>query len=158
MNYTKNNQFNAKKLAEAKRILTRNGIRFIKESERYAGKHPIFSGKEFQEYLLKECGTDCDDCDDMSEFNPDCCPDCGQDPCVCDHDGYDDEPMYCPECHGDGCEECDFTGLIDSTESFDDEYPEGISNEDYDAAYDNDDDELKSIEYTDMSIFDDDIE
>lgn len=55
-------------LEEAKRIVTANGCKFVKESKRYAGKHPVFSGKEFQEYLLKECGDNC--CDD------DCCPKC----------------------------------------------------------------------------------
>ena len=47
-------------IEEAKKIITKNGYKFIKESKKYAGKHPIFSGKEFQEYLLKECGTSCD--------------------------------------------------------------------------------------------------
>ena len=49
------------KLEEAKRIVTENGLKFIKNSAKYAGNHPIFSTKDFQEYLLKECGTELDD-------------------------------------------------------------------------------------------------
>lgn len=56
-------------IKEAKKIVNENGYRFIKSSKRYAGNHPVFSGKHFQEYLLKECGTDCldGDCEDKNE-------------------------------------------------------------------------------------------
>lgn len=63
---------------QPEKIVRSNGHKFIKNSKKYAGNHPVFSSKDFQDYLLKECGTDCldDDCKD-------CCPDCGNDECTC---------------------------------------------------------------------------
>ena len=91
------------KLAEAKRIVTQNGLRFVKESKKYAGTHKVIDSKEFQAYLLKECGTGCT-CDDET-----CC--------CCDEDGdceCQEEVTICPECGGDGCEACNFQGYIES--------------------------------------------
>ena len=86
------------KLAEAKRIVNANGLRFVKESKRYAGHHPLFDSKHFQDYLLKECGYKCD--------GDDCCTD----PLGC---ADDQEVNICPDCGGEGCERCNFQGYID---------------------------------------------
>ena len=62
-----------KKLEEAKRIVTENGLKFIKNSAKYAGNHPVFSTKDFQKYLIKECGTNLDDDDeDEKSFSDEC--------------------------------------------------------------------------------------
>lgn len=86
------------KLEEAKRIVMENGLKFVKNSIRNAGNHPVFSPKDFQEYLLKECGTGCDDecCDDIKEHNDDV-----------------DDVIVCPDCDGDGCKSCNFNGYIE---------------------------------------------
>lgn len=86
------------KLEEAKRIVNANGLRFIKESKKYSGKHPVFDSKKFQDYLLKECGLDCD--------SDKCCVN-GDEACC------DQEVCICPECDGEGCEHCNFQGYID---------------------------------------------
>lgn len=86
------------KLEEAKRIVMENGLKFVKNSIRNAGNHPVFSPKDFQEYLLKECGTGCDDecCEDIKEHNDDV-----------------DDVIVCPDCDGDGCKSCNFNGYIE---------------------------------------------
>jgi hypothetical protein len=86
------------KLEEAKRIVMENGLKFVKNSIRNAGNHPVFNPKEFQEYLLKECGTGCDDkcCEDIEEHNDEV-----------------DDVIVCPDCDGDGCKSCDFNGYIE---------------------------------------------
>lgn len=107
----------AEKLAEAKRIVTQNGLRFVKESKKYAGKHPLFDQKKFQEYLLKECGTKC--CDDGT------CT-CVDGECECD-----EEVTICPECGGEGCEECNFQGYIETPNPVD-EIPDNDAYNDID--------------------------
>lgn len=89
----------AEKLAEAKKIVTQNGLRFVKESKKYAGKHPVFDSKKFQDYLLKECGLNCD--------GDECC--CTDHRECCD----DQEVNICPDCGGEGCERCNFQGYIE---------------------------------------------
>ena len=44
------------KLEEAKRIVEENGLTFIKESKKYAGKHPVINSDAFQKYLVQACG------------------------------------------------------------------------------------------------------
>lgn len=93
------------KIEMAKKIVTENGLRFIKNSKKYAGKHPVFNSKEFQDYLLKECGTDCCTCNNGTtvEYED-----------GTDQDPYEEvEVKICPECDGSGCECCDFNGYID---------------------------------------------
>ena len=60
------------KLAEAKRVVNANGLRFVKESKKYSGKHPVFDSKKFRDYLLKECGLGCDD-ECRCETGDECC-------------------------------------------------------------------------------------
>lgn len=86
------------KLEEAKRIVMENGLKFVKNSIRNAGNHPVFNPKEFQEYLLKECGTGCDD---------ECCED------IEEHNDEVDDVIVCPDCDGDGCRSCNFNGYIE---------------------------------------------
>lgn len=86
------------KLEEAKKIVMENGLKFVKNSIRNAGNHPVFNPKEFQEYLLKECGTGCDD---------ECCED------IKEHNDEVDDVIVCPDCDGDGCKTCDFNGYIE---------------------------------------------
>ena len=87
------------KLKEAKRVVTANGLRFVKESKKYAGRHPVFDSKKFQDYLLKECGTGCDDCECDGVDSRECCD--------------DQEVNICPDCGGEGCEHCNFKGYIE---------------------------------------------
>ena len=93
------------KLAEAKRIVNANGLRFVKESKKYSGKHPVFDSKKFQDYLLKECGLNCD--------GDECCCVNG-DECCCDQ-----EVCICPDCGGEGCEACNFQGYIENEDPVD---------------------------------------
>lgn len=86
------------KLEEAKKIVMENGLKFVKNSIRNAGNHPVFNPKEFQEYLLKECGTGCDD---------ECCED------IKEHNDEVDDVIVCPDCDGDGCKTCNFNGYIE---------------------------------------------
>ena len=92
------------KLAEAKRVVNANGLRFVKESKKYSGKHPVFDSKKFRDYLLKECGLGCDD-ECRCETGDECC--CDQEVCIC------------PECDGEGCEACNFQGYIESEDPAD---------------------------------------
>ena len=92
------------KLAEAKRVVNANGLRFVKESKKYSGKHPVFDSKKFQDYLLKECGFGCDD-ECRCETGDECC--CDQEVCIC------------PECDGEGCEACNFQGYIENEDPAD---------------------------------------
>ena len=92
------------KLAEAKRVVNANGLRFVKESKKYSGKHPVFDSKKFQDYLLKECGLGCDD-ECRCETGDECC--CDQEVCIC------------PECDGEGCEACNFQGYIENEDPAD---------------------------------------
>lgn len=92
------------KLAEAKRVVNANGLRFVKESKKYSGKHPVFDSKKFRDYLLKECGLGCDD-ECRCETGDECC--CDQEVCIC------------PECDGEGCESCNFQGYIESEDPAD---------------------------------------
>lgn len=85
------------KLEEAKKIVNANGLRFVKESKKYSGKHPVFDSKKFQDYLLKECGLNCD--------GNECC--CDQEVCIC------------PDCGGEGCEACNFQGYIENEDPVD---------------------------------------
>lgn len=87
------------KLAEAKRIVNANGLRFVKESKKYSGKHPVFDSKKFQDYLLKECGLNCDGDECCSTDHRECCD--------------DQEVNICPDCGGEGCEHCNFQGYIE---------------------------------------------
>ena len=87
------------KLKEAKRIVTANGLRFVKESKRYAGKHPVFDSKKFQDYLIKECGINCEDDKCCGTDHRECCD--------------DQEVNICPDCGGEGCEHCNFKGYIE---------------------------------------------
>lgn len=83
-------------LEEAKRIVNKNGYKFVKEGKRLAGNHPVFSSKEFQEYLIKECGEECIDCkcDKDCKLDDSCdlhrCANCGllSDDCECIDDEY----------------------------------------------------------------------
>ena len=92
------------KLAEAKRVVNANGLRFVKESKKYSGKHPVFDSKKFRDYLLKECGLGCDD-ECRCETGDECC--CDQEVCIC------------PECDGEGCEACNFQGYIENEDPAD---------------------------------------
>lgn len=92
------------KLAEAKRVVNANGLRFVKESKKYSGKHPVFDSKKFRDYLLKECGLGCDD-ECRCETSDECC--CDQEVCIC------------PECDGEGCEACNFQGYIENEDPAD---------------------------------------
>ena len=92
------------KLAEAKRVVNANGLRFVKESKKYSGKHPVFDSKKFQDYLLKECGLGCDN-ECRCETGDECC--CDQEVCIC------------PECDGEGCEACNFQGYIENEDPAD---------------------------------------
>ena len=92
------------KLAEAKRVVNANGLRFVKESKKYSGKHPVFDSKKFQDYLLKECGLGCDN-ECRYETGDECC--CDQEVCIC------------PECDGEGCEACNFQGYIENEDPAD---------------------------------------
>lgn len=89
------------KLEEAKRIVMENGLKFVKNSIRNAGNHPVFNPKDFQEYLLRECGYDCEDCCDG------CCDDNEE------HNDEVDDVIVCPDCDGDGCRSCNFKGYIE---------------------------------------------
>ena len=53
------------KLEEAKRIVEENGLTFIKESKKYAGKHPVINSDAFQKYLVQACGG----CGDMKKLH-----------------------------------------------------------------------------------------
>lgn len=99
--------FDDDKLEEAKRIITRNGLRFVKESKKYAGKHPVFSSKKFQDYLLKECGFNCVDDECYGTDHRECCD--------------NQDVNICPDCGGDGCEHCNLKGYIEQ-----DKYPNNI--------------------------------
>lgn len=92
------------KLAEAKRVVNANGLRFVKESKKYSGKHPVFDSKKFRDYLLKECGLGCDN-ECRCETSDECC--CDQEVCIC------------PECDGEGCEACNFQGYIENEDPAD---------------------------------------
>ena len=92
------------KLAEAKRVVNANGLRFVKESKKYSGKHPVFDSKNFQDSPLKECGLDChDEC----PFHTGLVCSCHQEVCIC------------PECDGEGCEACNFQGYIENEDPAD---------------------------------------
>ena len=93
------------KLEEAKKIVNANGLRFVKESKKYSGKHPVFDSKKFQDYLLKECGLNCDGDECCSTDHRECCDD--QEVCIC------------PDCGGDGCEACNFQGYIENEDPVD---------------------------------------
>jgi len=62
------------KLEEAQRIVEENGMKFIKESKKYAGKHPVFDSDAFQKYLIQECGGCCGDaaCKDKKKLKHTC--------------------------------------------------------------------------------------
>ena len=92
------------KLVEAKRVVNANGLRFVKESKKYSGKHPVFDSKKFRDYLLKECGFGCDD-ECRCETSDEC--------------GCDQEVCICPECDGEGCEACNFQGYIENEDPAD---------------------------------------
>ena len=92
------------KLAEAKRVVNANGLRFVKESKKYSGKHPVFDSKKFRDYLLKECELGCDD-ECRCETGDEC--------------GCDQEVCICPECDGEGCEACNFQGYIENEDPAD---------------------------------------
>jgi hypothetical protein len=54
----------------------------------------------------------------MNDNSPFRCPECGRlsKECVCDDERFEEdydpeEDNACPYCEGDGCEECDGTGL-----------------------------------------------
>lgn len=93
------------KLEEAKKIVNANGLRFVKESKKYSGKHPVFDSKKFQDYLLKECGLNCDGNECCCETGDECC--CDQEVCIC------------PDCGGEGCEACNFQGYIENEDPVD---------------------------------------
>ena len=131
-----------KEITENEKIVTDNSKKFVKEGKRYAGKHPVFDSKKFQEYLLKECGYNCDDeecCDNECCDGDDCCPNCCSNPCKCDEI---EELKICPECDGNGCEYCNQLGYIEE-ENIDDLYPEGIA----DISSDIDDYDLDDLSY-----------
>lgn len=132
------------KLAEAKRIVTQNGLRFVKESKKYAGNHKVIDSKEFQAYLLKECGTGCED--------GTCTCTCVNGDCECE---CDEEVTICPECGGEGCEECNFQGYIDTPDPVD-EIPDTVYNDidDFDIA---NDDETFAYGPDDSEAFADDM-
>ena len=111
------------KLAEAKRVVNANGLRFVKESKKYSGKHPVFDSKKFRDYLLKECGLGCDD-ECRCETGDECC--CDQEVCIC------------PECDGEGCEACNFQGYIEN-EDLADIVPDDSYNDIDDFDVENDD-------------------
>jgi hypothetical protein len=87
------------KLEEAKRIVEENGMTFIRESKKYAGKHPVIDSDAFQEYLIKECGGCCgDDCDGEYDDGDegDVCDICGK-PCKSKYNPLTGMRL-CPDC------------------------------------------------------------